>query len=61
MKDFDENEIIHNLKIDARAVGIPEGAAEVFVERTIRDAKKNPQRSLHHHRKGLTPRHFKRT
>ena len=40
MKDFDENEIIHNLKIDARAVGIPEGAAEVFVERTIRDAKK---------------------
>ena len=41
MKDFDENEIIHNLKIDAHAVGIPEGAAETFIERTIKDAKKS--------------------
>ena len=40
MKDFDENEITKDLKIDARAVGIPEGAAEVFVERTMKDAKK---------------------
>ena len=41
MKDFDETEIIKDLKIDARAVGIPEGAAESFIERTIKDAKKS--------------------
>ena len=41
MRDFDENEISHNLKIDAHAVGIPEGAAETFIERTIKDAKKS--------------------
>ena len=41
MKDFDETEIIKNLKIDARAVGIPEGAAESFIERTLKDAKKS--------------------
>ena len=41
MRDFDENEIIHNLKIDAHAVGIPEGAAETFIERTIKDVKKS--------------------
>ena len=40
MKDFDENEIKKDLKIDAHAVGIPEGAAEVFIERTMKDAKK---------------------
>ena len=40
MKDFDETEIIKDLKIDARAVGIPEGAAESFIERTMKDAKK---------------------
>ena len=41
MKDFDEKEIIKNLKIDARGVGIPEGAAEVFIARTMKDAKKS--------------------
>ena len=41
MKDFDETEIIKDLKIDARAVGIPEGAAESFIERTLKDAKKS--------------------
>lgn len=41
MKDFDETEIIKDLKIDARAVGIPEGAAESFIERTMKDAKKS--------------------
>ena len=41
MKDFDENEIKKDLKIDAHAVGIPEGAAEIFVERTMKDAKKS--------------------
>lgn len=41
MKDFDEAKIIKNLKIDARAVGIPEGAAEIFIERTLKDTKKS--------------------
>lgn len=41
MKDYDETEIIKDLKIDARAVGIPEGAAESFIERTMKDAKKS--------------------
>ena len=41
MKDFDEKEITKNLKIDARGVGIPEGAAETFIERTMKDAKKS--------------------
>lgn len=41
MRDFDETEIIKDLKIDARAVGIPEGAAESFIERTMKDAKKS--------------------
>ena len=40
MKDYDEKEIAKDLKIDAHAVGIPEGAAEMFIERTIKDAKK---------------------
>lgn len=41
MKDFNETEIIKELKIDARGVGIPEGAAEAFIERTMKDAKKS--------------------
>ena len=41
MRDLDEKEIIHNLKIDAHAVGIPEGAADTFIERTIKDVKKS--------------------
>ena len=41
MKDFDETEIIKDLKIDARAVDIPEGAAESLIERTMKDAKKS--------------------
>lgn len=40
MKDFDEEEIARNLKIDARGVGIPEGAAELFVEHTMKGVKK---------------------
>jgi transcriptional regulator NrdR family protein len=40
MKDYDETEIIKELKIDARAVGIPEGAAEAFIERTMKEVKK---------------------
>lgn len=40
MKEFDEKELKKDLKIHAVAVGIPVGAAEIFVERTIKDAKK---------------------
>ena len=42
-KDFDEATITKNLKIDARAVGIPSGAAASFISRTIKDAKKSLQ------------------
>ena len=31
MKEYDENEIKKDLKIDAHALGIPEGAAETFI------------------------------
>ena len=40
MKEYDEKEIIKDLKIDAHALGIPEGAAETFINRTLKDAKK---------------------
>ncbi len=40
MKEFNESEIIKDLKIDARGVGIPEGAAEIFINRTMKEAKK---------------------
>ena len=39
--DFNKTEIIHNLKIDARGVGIPEGAAEIFAKRAVEDAIKS--------------------
>lgn len=44
MKDFDEAEITKELKIDAKALGIPEGAAEQFIERTIKGAHKTLKR-----------------
>ena len=40
-KDFDPTEIEKELKIDARALGIPEGAAEIFIKRTIKGALKS--------------------
>lgn len=40
MKEFNEVEIKKDLKIDAHALGIPVGAAEVFINRTLKDAKK---------------------
>ena len=39
MQEFDENIIIKTLKIDARAIGIPSGAAEIFIDRAIKDTK----------------------
>lgn len=40
MQKFDEKTIIKDLKIHAHAVGIPRGAAEIFIAKTIQDAKK---------------------
>lgn len=39
-KDFDEKELKKLLKIDARAVGIPSGAAEIFIDKTLAETKK---------------------
>ena len=35
MKEFNEDEIKKDLKIDAHALDIPIGAAEIFIEKTI--------------------------
>ncbi|MBR3132038.1 hypothetical protein IKG33_01345 [Candidatus Saccharibacteria bacterium] len=40
MKDFNEQSIIHELKIDALGLGIPIGSAEIFIKRSLSDAKK---------------------
>ena len=40
MEHFDEKIIRKNLKIDARAIGIPSGAAEIFIEKTLESVKK---------------------
>ena len=39
--DLDKATIIKDLKIDARGVGIPEGAAEIFAERATEAAIKS--------------------
>ena len=39
MHSYNEAEIRRTLKIDAKAIGIPSGAAEVFIERTLKAAK----------------------
>ena len=41
MQEFDEAKIKANLKIDARGIGIPSGAADVFIERALKDARKS--------------------
>lgn len=41
MKDFDEASIIKDLKIDAHGVGIPSGAAEIFINHAVKDARKS--------------------
>lgn len=40
MEKFDEKKLIKELKIDARAIGIPSGAAESFIEKIIPAVKK---------------------
>lgn len=41
MKEFDLDQLTKDLKIDARGIGIPEGAAETFIKRTLKDAQKS--------------------
>lgn len=41
MKKFSEKTIRKELKIDAVALGIPSGAAEVFIEKAMIGIKKN--------------------
>ena len=41
MEYLDEQSLIHDLKVDARALGIPSGAAEIFITRTVKDAQKS--------------------
>lgn len=40
MQDFDLQTITENLKIDARGLGIPDGAAEIFINHTLKNLKK---------------------
>ena len=37
---FNEKSLIKDLKIDAKALGIPIGAAEVFIDETLKAVKK---------------------
>ena len=41
MENFNEKSLKKELKIDARAVGIPSGAADSFIEYTIKNATKS--------------------
>ena len=40
MSHFNEKIIEKDLKIDAKAVGIPSGAAELFIKKTLEEVKK---------------------
>ena len=40
MQDFDLQTITENLRIDARGLGIPDGAAEIFINHTLKNLKK---------------------
>lgn len=39
MQDFDQTKLKRELMIDAHAIGIPSGAAEDFIERSLEAAK----------------------
>ena len=41
MQEFDEKQIKKELKIDAKALGIPSGAAETFIDNTLKSVKKS--------------------
>lgn len=40
MEEFDQTKIAKELKIDAKAVGIPSGAAEDFIKRALKATTK---------------------
>ena len=40
MENFDEKALIKTLKADARALDIPAGAAEAFINETLKNLKK---------------------
>ncbi|MBR3236057.1 hypothetical protein IKF92_00010 [Candidatus Saccharibacteria bacterium] len=44
MYNLDEKDIIKTLKIDARALGIPSGAAEVFIQKSVKAALNSLQK-----------------
>lgn len=39
-KPFDEKTLLKDLKIDARALGIPDGSAKIFIELVVEAVKK---------------------
>lgn len=41
MEEFDEKKLVKELKIDAKAVGLAAGAAEIFIDKSIAAAKKS--------------------
>ena len=41
MKEFNEAELKKDLMLEAKALDIPVGSAEIFIKHTIRDAKKS--------------------
>lgn len=41
MNTFNEKKLIKELKIDARALDIPSGAAEIFINETLKSVKKS--------------------
>ncbi len=43
MNYLDEKSIIKELEIDAKAIGIPAGAAEIFIKKSVTAAKKRLQ------------------
>lgn len=43
MTTLDEKTLTKNLKIDAKAVGIPSGAAEIFIAKSLQAATKTLQ------------------
>ncbi|MBO7132105.1 hypothetical protein J6V85_02485 [Candidatus Saccharibacteria bacterium] len=40
MEYFDEKQIKKTLKIDAKAIDIPSGSADIFIEKTLESVKK---------------------
>ena len=41
METFDSKTLAKNLKIDAKAVGIPTGAAEIFIDKSLKATEKS--------------------